>query len=261
MTKLITGPNGFVGNKLIQTLEGAIPSPSLRGLSEDAINKLVSESNATAIIHTAAISIMGTCEADPDASYNANVLTPIYLAKACKANNIKLVCFSSDQVYNGSKTEGPYKEGDELPNNTYAKHKLEMENRVLDILPSAVMLRAEWMYDHVKTKPDYFSIVSNSSTPLTFSSKEYRAITYVKEVAENMESVIKLPGGAYNFGSETDISIYEITCRFIEYLGKTTEVLDKEPGHNLWMDCSKAREHGVIFSSAIDGLIRCSRDA
>ena len=261
MTRLITGPNGFVGNKLIQTLEGAIPSPSLRGLSEDAISKLVSESQANAIIHTAAISNMGTCEEDPDASYHANVLIPVYLAKACKANNIKLICFSSDQVYNGSTAEGPYKEGDESPDNTYARHKLEMEKRVLDLLPSAVMLRAEWMYDCVATKPDYFSIVSTSENPLRFSKNEYRAVTYVREVAENMENVLKLPGGAYNFGSETDISIYEITCRLVKYLGRSVDVLDTEPKHNLWMDCSKAKAAGVTFCSAIDGLIRCAGDS
>ena len=47
-----------------------------------------------------------------------------------------------------------------------------------------------------------------------FSSRQYRGITYVKEVAEKMEKVMQLPGGIYNFGSETTKSMYEITKEF-----------------------------------------------
>ena len=41
-----------------------------------------------------------------------------------------------------------------------------------------------------------------------------------KEVAENIENVISLPGGAYNFGSETTKSMYEITKDFLKLIGK-----------------------------------------
>ena len=47
----------------------------------------------------------------------------------------------------------------------------------------------------------------NATDPMHFSSGNYRGVTYVKEVAENMERVIALPGGAYNFGSETNSSL------------------------------------------------------
>ena len=67
----------------------------------------------------------------------------MYLANACKDSNRKLICFSSDQVYSACEDDGPYTEENVKPGNIYAAHKLEMENRVLDILPSAVMLRAE----------------------------------------------------------------------------------------------------------------------
>ena len=34
---LITGASGFVGNKLLNSLEGAIPAPSLRGATKEKI--------------------------------------------------------------------------------------------------------------------------------------------------------------------------------------------------------------------------------
>lgn len=60
-----------------------------------------------------------------------------------------------------------------------------MEQRVLDIEPSAVMLRAEWMYDMETTKDNYFTLLNKEKT-VYFSSQEFRGITYLKEVAENM---------------------------------------------------------------------------
>ena len=140
-------------------------------------------------------------------------------------------------------------------------NELEMEERVLDILPDSVMLRAEWMYDYYLKKSNYFMNVINAEESITVSALQYRGITYVKEVADNMERVMQLPGGVYNFGSETDLSIYEITKEFVSFLGKSLRIeKDDSPRPNLWMRCDKARSCGVNFSSAIDGLKLCAKD-
>lgn len=255
---LVTGSGGFVGQKLLQLCGDTIACPSLRGLSEDEIRRIVEESGADTIIHTAAISDIGVCQADPEASYLANVQIPLYLARAAK--NTKLICFSSDQVYSGLAEEGPYSEDTVKPNNIYAQHKLEMEQRVLELVPDAVMLRAEWMYDYYLKKPNYFMNILNAKESVSFSSRQYRGITYVKEVAQNMKNVIRLPGGAYNFGSETTKSMYAITEGFLAALGKNITLSDAPPRHNLWMNCEKARRLGVDFRSVEDGLLDCARD-
>ena len=198
---LVTGAGGFVGSKILQLCDNVIACPSLKGASEDDVKRIVAERNVDTIIHTAAISDVGACQADPDASYAANVMLPVYLARASK--NIKLICFSSDQVYSSTKEEGPFSEEMSCPGNVYAKHKLEMEERVLDIAPEAVLLRAEWMYDYYLKKSNYFMNMINASQSVRASSTQFRGVTYVKEVAENMEAVKSLPGGVYNFGSET----------------------------------------------------------
>lgn len=255
---LVTGTSGFVGNKIMQVCKDVIACPSLRNACEDDVKRIVCESGADTIIHSAAISDIGECEKDPEASYTANVMLPIYLAKASKG--IKLICFSSDQVYSGAKEFGPYMEDMVAPKNIYSKHKLEMEQRVLDIDPDAVMLRAEWMYDLYTKKSNYFMNMINASGAVRFSSRNFRGVTYVKEVADNMENVKRLPGGAYNFGSQTTKSMYDITKDFLAFIGKDVPVTDCEPSQNLWMDCEKARKYGVDFSSVEDGLKKCAMD-
>ena len=89
---------------------------------------------------------------------------------------------------------------------------------------------------------------------------KYRGITYVKEVAENMEKVIQLPGGVYNFGSETTKSMYEITEEFLAMIGKNIKLENAPPRHNLWMNCEKAKKFGVTFQSVENGLKGCAKD-
>lgn len=255
---LVTGATGFVGRKILELCPDAVACPSLRNLSEEDVRRLIGESGADVIIHTAAISDTGFCQAHPEDSCIANVQLPLFLAKA--AGQAKLICFSSDQVYTGVDEAGPYTEDMAKPANVYGAHKLEMEHRVLDIAPDAVMLRAEWMYDRYLKKPNYFMNILNARDSVCFSSRQFRGITYVKEVAENMENVIRLPGGSYNFGSETSQSMYDITREFLALIGKTISLEDAPPRHNLWMDCETARRFGVDFRSVEEGLRQCAED-
>ena len=69
-----------------------------------------------------------------------------------------------------------------------------------------------------------------------------------------------LPGGVYNFGSETTKSMYEITREFLALIGKDIPLEEGPARHNLWMDCEKARKCGVAFRSVEDGLSQCAAD-
>ena len=147
MRILVTGPRGFVGARIMDELgRDAIPAPSLRSTDEEGIKRMVDEAQPELIIHTAAMSDIPTCENDPDGSYYANVKVPVWLART----GIKCVMFSTDQVYSGCAGEGPYAEEETAPSNLYSHHKLEMEQRTLDINPDTVHLRATWMYDMPK---------------------------------------------------------------------------------------------------------------
>lgn len=254
----ITGAGGFVGRALMKSLEGAEAVPSLQHKTEDEIRALIENLDADVLIHTAAMADIGECAADPEGSYLANVTLPVWIAQYFKGK--KLIIFSSDQVYSGSLKPGPYTEDMALPDNLYSKEKIEMESRVSMIRPDAVFLRAEWMYDFESPRRHYYNSILTAEKTIAESSGEFRGVTYVREVAEVMPKVFELPGGAYNFGSETERSIHDITRDFVNYIGKDIEVIDRAPGHNLWMDCSKAAAYGVSFSEVLEGLKKCAED-
>lgn len=258
MKTLVTGPEGFVGRRIMAQFPLAMPSPSLRDMGEEQIADLLEQTAPDVIIHTAAISDIPTCEANPEASFRANVEIPVWLAK--HSGSAKLVAFSSDQVYSGCSQSGPYREEITCPANVYARHKLEMEEKVLAQDPDAVLLRAEWMYDYISPRGNYLLNLLNGTGSVAFSSGQFRGITYLREVAENMEAVIRLSGGSYNFGSETMQDMYTITRDFVQWLGLDRQVQDCPARHNLWMDCGKARSGGVEFSEVSDALRKCAAD-
>ena len=239
MKILLTGANGFVGAR-IRAAAPVICAPSLRGAEKEDIDRLIDTVQPDVILHTAAISDIGACAKDPEGSY---------------------------QVYSGAKGDKPFTEDDVTAANLYAEEKLEMENRVLAIDPNAVMLRATWMYDMpmfgVPNRSNLITMFLNAAItqkPLALSKEEFRGITYVREVAEQTLQAVNLPGGAYNFGSEADVSMYALAELFMKKTGMKLNLQEKSGGENLWMNCAKLKNAGGGFETTAEGLATCIED-
>ena len=261
---LVTGARGFVGARVMEALKReagvvAIAAPSLRGVDRDGIRRLIDRAEPDAIVHTAAISDIPTCAANPEASYRANVEIPVWIAET----GVKCALFSTDQVYGGAPGEGPYAEGDEALVNLYARHKLEMERAVLDVNPDAVLLRATWMYDMplygAANRPNFLTLMLGRDA-LRFSATARRAVTYVREVAAWMPRALTLPGGVYHYGSASDMTMLDTARYLAALLRLRVELSDSGPDHDLWMNCEKIRTGGICFNTTAEGLKRCIAD-
>lgn len=270
---LVTGAGGFVGSRIMQQISGAaevIPFPGGRmaHIPREELHELILRLHPDVLLHTAALSDTGYCEVHPEESYRANVSIPLWIAEAAGELNAKLVAFSSDQVYAGLQDTGPFEEDLPLhPANVYGRHKLEAEQRVLELLPSAVLLRATWMYD----LPGYGLPIRGNlilnllraslhNEPLRFSCRDYRGVTYVRQAVENLLPALELPGGVYNFGCENDYDMYTTARHFCTVLGITPSLEKADWFRSLRMDCRKAREAGIVFDSTFDNVTRCLQD-
>ena len=171
--------------------------------------------------------------------------------------------FSTDQVYSGCAGEGPYTEEETAPSNLYSRHKLEMEQRTLDINSDTVLLRATWMYDMPRYGvPNRSNFLVNMlrQADISFSSTQHRAVTYVREVSGLIRQASLLPGGAYNYGSENTLTMLETAEWLKNTLALPVNIRDAGYRHHLWMDCSRIKSHGIHFCNTIDGLKKCIVD-
>ena len=137
------------------------------------------------------------------------------------------------------------------------------EQKTLEINPDTVHLRATWMYDMPKygvSNRGNFLMNMLRQPEISFSFTQHRAITYVREVAAQLRKAVLLPGGAYNYGSENDLTMFETAEWFKDRLSLPVRILDAGARHNLWMDCSKIKEYGIDFCNTIDGLEKSIRD-
>ena len=270
---LITGAGGFVGSRVLQQWQGkyelcAFPKGFLCTATETEVLVQTRARNPDVILHTAALSDTGYCAQHPAEAYRANVELPVWLARAAQQTKAKLVAFSSDQVYAGTKQQGPLSEALDLhPANIYGRYKLEAEQRVLDLCPDSVHLRASWMYD----LPGY-GLPIRGNLPLNllraalkgealrFSRNDHRGVTYVRQVIENLEPAMELPGGVYNFGSGNAEDMVCTARRFAKALGITVKITEESWERNLVMDAAKLERSGIRFAATQQGIRCCLQD-
>lgn len=274
---LVTGANGFVGSRAADVLrrEHEIIAPSHKELDitdAENVEMFIQRTRPDAILHLAAISDTGYCEAHPDESYLVNVIGVENLAKSAEKHNAKLVFFSSDQIYNGNLESGLLSEEMPVaPENHYGKHKLLAEKHALELNPGCVALRATWMYDNVrpgmKTHNNFvlnFKNARENGTPLRFATREFRGITWIDDVITNIPHTFHLPGGVYNFGAENHLNTYETALEYARISGWNPEgliIADNErfPEHvrNISISMKKAYEASdgkIRFRNTIEGL-------
>lgn len=230
-TILVTGASGFVGRRFVKRWGNdyhlLLPSHSELDISSEAsVSAYFHAHRPDVVLHLAALSNTGYCELHPDESFEVNVLGTQRLAENAAKCAAKFIFFSSDQIYNGNWEEGPLSEDMAVaPENHYGKHKLEAEQRMMQANAEAVALRATWMYDANSPEfPPHGNFVTNFAraiaerTPLRFATREYRGITWVEEVVENLPHTFALPGGIYNYGAENHLNTYQTACSYFSML-------------------------------------------
>jgi len=94
-----------------------------------------------AVVNAAGYVRVDDAEADAERCMRENVVGPVCLAKECERNQLPLVTFSTDLVFDGLKNE-PYVESDACsPLNVYGRSKAEAELRVLEHNSNALVIR------------------------------------------------------------------------------------------------------------------------
>lgn len=270
---LVTGAGGFVGARILEMWRGrfelsAFPPDFLRTADETAVRRFITAERPDVIVHTAALSNTQVCQQHPEESFRANVLLPEWVAAAAAETGAKLLSFSSDQVYAGVQQPGPLAEALPLsPANVYGRHKLEAEARVMTRCPDAVALRLPWMYDLPGGRlpirgnlPLNLLRAALKGEALRFSRNDHRGVTYVRQVIENLEPAMALPGGVYNFGSGNAENMVCTARQFAETLGIAVQIEEESWGRNLVMDTTKLERFGIRFDTTQQGIRRCLKD-
>jgi dTDP-4-dehydrorhamnose reductase len=148
---LLIGKIGQVGWELRRTLAPmaqvtCVDFPEIDLTNGDSIRQWVGDAKPQVIINAAAYTAVDKAETEPDRAMQINGLAPGILAEEAKKAGALLVHYSTDYIFDGSKTQ-PYVETD-TPNplGSYGRSKLAGDTAVLAAGGAHLIFRLCWVY-------------------------------------------------------------------------------------------------------------------
>ena len=148
---LLTGKNGQVGWELQRTLAtlgdvSAVGRERMDLANPDSVRAVIREVKPDLIVNAAAYTAVDKAESEPGLAMAINGVAPGIMAEEAKRLGAALIHYSTDYVFDGTKT-GPYTE-DDLPNplSIYGKTKLVGEQAIRAVGLPHLIFRTSWVY-------------------------------------------------------------------------------------------------------------------
>jgi len=149
---LLFGAGGQVGTEILRAAARHGDATCALGREQGdladgaAVRKAVAETDVDVVINAAAYTAVDQAESDVARATAVNRDGPAALAEACAARRLPLVHFSTDYVFDGSKS-APYTESDPpRPLSVYGRTKEAGECAIRARHHAHVILRTSWVY-------------------------------------------------------------------------------------------------------------------
>lgn len=222
----ITGAKGLVGSTLIRLCQNkgieyvatARDQVDISQLSQ--VKKFIHSregQDITHIVNCAAFTEVDRAETEKDLAFQINAIGPENLGLAAKEINAKLIHISTDYIFAGDQ-EKPYLETDSAsPLSVYGSTKWEGEKRLLDVLPSACIIRTSWVFGS-GGKNFISSILGRMKTDTTLKvvSDQVNRPTLAYDLAEAVLALL-CHSGIYHFANSGAISRYAIAQKIFSW--------------------------------------------
>jgi len=266
MKIIITGGKGMLASNLLPTFSLYHEIITVDIDEWDITNKekgeaFIKEHRPDAIINLAAITNVDGCEDIPGIAQKVNGDAPGIIAELCEKYQVKLVHFSTDYVFDGAKNS-PYNEEDITnPQSIYGKSKLSAETQIRKNNPSAIIMRAEWLYGGALGGGDFITKitkVAREKGSVAVVNDQRGTPTYAKDVGEPLRALIeKNRSGIYHISNSGSTTWYGFTKEVFTLLNidiplnPTTsdqyKTKAKRPANSVYDISKLQRDTGIIM--------------
>jgi dTDP-4-dehydrorhamnose reductase len=151
MKILLTGRTGQVGYELERSLQGlgeiiAVDRGQMDLSNLDQVRDVIRQIKPTLIINPAAYTAVDLAESEQELAMRINGEAPAIMAEEAKKLGAAMIHYSTDYVFDGTKTS-PYVETDPTnPVNVYGRTKLAGELAIQNAGIRYLILRTSWIY-------------------------------------------------------------------------------------------------------------------
>ncbi len=229
---LVTGASGLLGNWIVILAEHdfqVTPTDILEPLHPNSVKSDITDSESVrhlflnlkpdAVIHTASETNVDRCETERERAWKINVQGTRNIAEACLETGAKLICISTDYVFDGEK--GLYDEEDSPnPIDFYGLTKLEGEKHAAKRLGNCAILRTSVLYGRHPWKQDFVTWVVTKlkqNQEITVVDDHFNSPTLAENLAEVALEVLKLDlQGVFHTAGSQRISRYDFARKIAE---------------------------------------------
>jgi dTDP-4-dehydrorhamnose reductase len=243
---LIIGARGFLGTFAVQealscgayevtrgdrTNAGTADSEELDIKSAASVNRVFENRRPDLVLLLAAMSDIDRCEVSPTEAVAVNTRGAEHVANLCARSGARLLFTSTAAVFDGSK-RGYCEEDATAPLSVYGMTKLQAENAIKDLLPSAVILRFALVIGLARKMGtngmlDKAMAQWKAGMPVFFPTREERNPIDAASLSKIMIAMLgdDAMSGVYHVGSLDSISRYELGLRLAARAGVSTELV------------------------------------
>ena len=238
---LLIGTNGQVGRELNGMLPRigevtALDRQRLDLTQPEEIRRAIRAFHPAFIVNAAAYTAVDKAESEESVARAINTEAPAVMAEEAKKIGASLIHYSTDYVFDGTKTT-PYDEDDPTnPRNVYGRTKLEGERAIEASDAAHLIFRTAWVYAtegrnflltilRLATQREEIKIVRDQIGAPTLNSEIARATTSVLAQISGTEGGPRsLPdvSGIYHMTAGGETSWYDFTNAILEEAAKTT---------------------------------------
>jgi dTDP-4-dehydrorhamnose reductase len=276
MRVAVTGAGGRLGRALVSALADA-PFTGLAGPlawpravfdldAPEAIGDVLDRDRPEVVVHAAAWTDVDGCARDPELALSRNGAATGILAMACADRGIDLIVISTNEVFDGRRTDGRgYTAADEpAPGNPYGASKLAGETAAREAYALAkgsgrvAIVRTAWLFG--PGAPDFpvkilaaADRAAAAGQPLKVVGDEWGCPTYVADVAE---AVVELLGAGAPEGIHHVVNgLFATRADWARYVvgraGLTVDVQDVPA--TTWARASTPPRWGVLEPTTLPG--------
>lgn len=220
--------------------------------SKESIEAYLKTATPWAIINAAGFSDIDEAEKNPKMCFVENTIGPTILAEICKNTGIRLVSFSTDQVFNGKK-KNPYKEDDPTnPLNIYGQSKRMAERRILSINQDTLIIRSSTLFNPWYYQDSVAQLIHNSRNSnhqQLFASDIIVSPTYLPDLVNTtLDLLIDKEAGIWHLSSEEEFSYYDFAKMALRINGISDENIYSAPSSLLKFTAERPA-YSVLMSS------------
>jgi dTDP-4-dehydrorhamnose reductase len=207
---LIFGAYGMLGHDL----QAVYPDAVLCGRETDITDRskvmqIIRTLQPALVINAAAYTDVEGCEDHQDHAFAVNGHALEHIATACSEVQAKLIHYSTDYVFDGSKTE--YVESDRPnPLNIYGASKLLGERMVQEHMDNFSIIRTSWLFGKYGKNFVYTMLtLSKQMDAVKVVNDQYGKPTYTVDLARKTPEIAKADPGIHHITNDGVCTWYE----------------------------------------------------